>query len=469
MKKYQAILYYLIFSAACAGKQPSSGKVPGQDAFVETAMPVTDSFPVKKVIEKVTCKSDASQSYALYIPSEKKTDAIIYFFDPHADGVLPVKKYRLLADKYNFILAGSNNSKNGNDWQTTGATWRAIFGDIQNRLSFDKNRVYTCGFSGGAKVAGYIALNDKTVKSVIAGGASLPDGTPAGDFAFSFTAIAGKGDMNMTDLMAINDALSKTQTRHRIIYFNGKHEWAPLNTMDIAFAGLEFDAMRDNTLPVEDSFIKQYLSNSKIRLDSDIRKNDMLQADNECVLTINMLDGITDVNWFKQKQNEIESGATFKKQLQQQQQLFTIEQNKKTEFNEQFQKGDLNYWKTTIHDLNVKSKTVSPETAMNQRLLAYLSLAFYSISNNLINNNQDKEAAYFVTLYKMADPTNSEAWYFSAILDARKNNTALTEYDLQEAIKNGFTDMARMQEQPEFKHLQPRLNYTKIEATPVKN
>jgi poly(3-hydroxybutyrate) depolymerase len=106
---------------------------------------------------------------------------------------LPLKKYKTLADAYNFILIGSNNSKNGNDWQTTEIIWRALFNDTQSKLALNKNRIYVCGFSGGAKVASYIALHHNEVKAVIAGGAGLPDQTPAGNFSFSFTGIAGKG------------------------------------------------------------------------------------------------------------------------------------------------------------------------------------------------------------------------------------------------------------------------------------
>src|ERR1700735_1842902 len=74
-----------------------------------------------QVIDSVICKADPTQSYALYVPAKGQKEAlpIIYFFDPHADGALPVKKYKALADAYGFILAGSNNSKNGNDWSVT--------------------------------------------------------------------------------------------------------------------------------------------------------------------------------------------------------------------------------------------------------------------------------------------------------------------------------------------------------------
>ena len=95
---------------------------------------------------------------------------------------MPLKKYKALADKYNFVLIGSNNSKNGNDWKTTENIWQNLFNDTQSRLILNRDRIYTCGFSGGAKVASYIALHHNEVKAVIAGGAGLPDETPAGKF-----------------------------------------------------------------------------------------------------------------------------------------------------------------------------------------------------------------------------------------------------------------------------------------------
>ena len=129
---------------------------------------------------------------------------------------------------------------------------------------------------------------------------------------------------------------------------------------------------------------------------------------------------------------------------------------------QQFQQGDMNYWVKTINGLQTKAKAQTPEGAMYQRLLAYLSLAFYSISNQLITHKQDKEAQYFVNLYKMADATNSEAWYFSAILNARSNNAKATEDDLLRAVADGFTDKNRMMQQPEFHNLETQINFSEI-------
>ncbi len=428
-------------------------------AAVNRAVP--DSFATGKIINPVICHSDPAQSYALYIPVKGNKTAlpVIYFFDPHADGALPLSKYKSLADAYGFILIGSNNSKNGNDWPTTEKIWRHLWDDTQRRLKINGQRVYTCGFSGGAKVAGYVAINDPQIKGVIANGAGLPDEVTAGDFNFSFTAIAGEGDMNLTDLLAFSNALDKTRTRHHIILFDGKHEWAPENTMGLAFAGLQFDAMRKALMPKDGASIDRYVAKSKKRLEADDQAGQLIKAARECSLSISFLDGLThEAAWFQQKAASLAANPILQKQRRQQEDLLIREQTIKEEYMQHFRQDDPAYWAATIKDLKIRAAAKTPERPMNQRLLAFLSLAFYSFSNRMINGNDNAGARHFVELYKMADPTNSEAWYFSAILDARDNQPRAAEKDLLKAIECGFRDENRMMQQPEFIKLFPRMN-----------
>ncbi len=456
----------LLCAFSCASHQPSNDPANevAKDSVVLSNPSTPDSFPSGKLIKNITCKSDASQSYALYIPITKSNQAlpVIYFFDPHSDGSLPLSKYKSLADKFGFILIGSNNSKNGNDYSMAENIWQHLFADTKTRINIDVSRVYVCGFSGGAKVAGYIAVNHAEIKSVIANSAALPDGTPASNFNFSFTGLAGDGDMNMTNVVSFSNDLDKTNTRHRIILFNGKHAWAPETTMNVAFEGLILDAMRNKQIARDNNFIKKYIAESKKRMDGFVAENNLIKADDECKLSINMLDGLTDeINFFKQKNTSIFSNPVYQKQLKHAQDLFATEEKTKETYQQQFQSGDINYWKTTIADLNEKAKPKTDEGAMYNRLLAYLSLAFYSISNQLIHSNQNDGAGYFVGLYKMADPTNSEAWYFSAIINARKNDSKSTEDDLLKAIANGFNDKDRMLQQQEFQS--QHINFPEME------
>jgi predicted esterase len=466
---FVALIITIFFPIACSSRNSSesASESAQQDAAVVKEAVSNDNFPTGKVIARALCKSDSTQSYALYIPAKDgdKNLPVIYFFDPHGDGALPVNKYKALADDYHFILIGSNNSKNGNDWAAAQNIWKVLSDDAQKHLPIDAKRIYTAGFSGGAKVATYIALNHSDIRGVIAGGAGLTDMTAkAENLHFSFSGIVGEGDMNMTDLVAINNELDKTATRHRLIFFDGKHEWAPESTMNIAFAGLQLDAMANKITPVDEHFINQFIDGSKARIDAFISKQNYLRAGEECKVAISFLDGIRDkVNWFEDKDSQIQMNSAYKKQRQMTDDLVATENQIKEGFMQKFQQPDINYWTKEIKDVQMKAKTNTANGAMYQRLQAYLSLAFYSFSNQLINQNQDDGAKYFVELYRLADPTNSEAWYFSAILDARANNSAATISDLNRAVANGFNDKDRLEKQVEFQTLGSKINLAGIE------
>jgi hypothetical protein len=184
------------------------------------------------------------------------------------------------------------------------------------------------------------------------------------------------------------------------------------------------------------------------------QSNQLIKAEQECQVFISYLDGLTPaVDWFKTKAAFLAGDKTFRQQRDALQTLLVYEQNTKLEYMQHFQQGDPHYWGPVISDLQTKSKSTTASALMDQRLLAYLSLAFYSLSNRLIIGNNNTDARRFVELYKMADPTNSEAWYFSALLSARAGQVRAAENDLLKAAEYGFKDKARLRQQPEFQSL----------------
>src|SRR5579863_8275085 len=128
--------------------------------FVASQTAKAGELPNPGQISNVICAADENQSYALYLPSNytaAKRWPILYLFDPGGRGRRPLDLYRDLAETYGFIFAGSNNSKNfsGNQSAAVNAIWQ----DTHFRLSLDDRRIYTSGFSGGARVAGAMALS----------------------------------------------------------------------------------------------------------------------------------------------------------------------------------------------------------------------------------------------------------------------------------------------------------------------
>src|SRR5215472_8959614 len=130
------------------------------------------------VISHLNTLDDPAQSYAVYLPSHYSPDRlwpIIYAFDPFARGKTAVDVYKDAAEKYGYIVVGSNNSRNGPGAPQL-AAGQALWLDTHRRFAIDKNRVYTTGLSGGARVATSFALycSNCAVVGVIAHGAGYP-------------------------------------------------------------------------------------------------------------------------------------------------------------------------------------------------------------------------------------------------------------------------------------------------------
>src|SRR5271169_1450030 len=131
-----------IFSAQAGAQQnssPSPNPAPQQN--LQTGV----------LIAKVSSATQPEQSYALYIPSHytrEKRWPIVYAFDPGARGGMPVELMKDAAERYGYIVAGSNNSQNG-PWKASAEAAQAMVQDTRARLEIDDQRIYFAGLSGG--------------------------------------------------------------------------------------------------------------------------------------------------------------------------------------------------------------------------------------------------------------------------------------------------------------------------------
>jgi len=158
---HRLLAIFLIFCPLAAAQQNPTTLVPGQ----------SDNHR--------TCAKNPDQTYALYLPSNytpTRKWPIIYAFDPSARGDRPVDTLKAGAEKYGYIVAASNNSRNG-PWPPEIEAAQAVSDDTHTILSIDDHRVYFTGFSGGARVAGRIAQLCKCAAGVYLNGAGFPSGT----------------------------------------------------------------------------------------------------------------------------------------------------------------------------------------------------------------------------------------------------------------------------------------------------
>lgn len=219
---------------ASCNQHGSSAPAP-ETMNIAPSPPPKDNFKTGEIIPLVQLHPDPGQSFALYLPKgytdSSKLPAII-FFDPHGDGSYPLNLYHELADKYHYVLLGSNTSRNGMPLEQTQAVANNLYSEAKSRLSIDPDKISYCGFSGGAKVALLSAQSNPAIANVIYCGAKV-DIQP--NHPLALLGFAGLRDMNYTDLVIFEQGLRNMQVKHYLVEWKGKHEFPTADVFNDAF------------------------------------------------------------------------------------------------------------------------------------------------------------------------------------------------------------------------------------------
>jgi poly(3-hydroxybutyrate) depolymerase len=211
------------------------------------AVSLADDVPRGQIIDPVKCAADQLQTYALYLPSHYSPDRpwkLILAFDPRGQGRQGVEHLEAAAEKYGYIVAGSNNSRNGPP-QVSLTAAQAMWTDVGKRFSINPKRIYTAGFSGGARIAMKVAFDSGQIAGVIASSAGFPPGHRRSDLKFVVFGTAGTEDFNYLEMRQLDQELSSP---HRVVIFEGGHQWLPSSLAVQAVEWLDRQAVHPDTV-----------------------------------------------------------------------------------------------------------------------------------------------------------------------------------------------------------------------------
>src|SRR4029453_9386649 len=199
------------------------------------------------LVEHVSCPNDPTQTYTLYLPSTYQADRkwpLLLVFDPGARAARAAEVFREAAERFGWIVAASENSRNG-PWEPTlraiNAMWPALLGGY----AVDERRVYSAGHSGGATVAWLLAHQTGQIAGGIVSGQPDPQSEQRKAKPFAWFGIAGHTDFNLMEVKKIDEQLARTASPHRMEFFDGGHQWPPPDLIARAFGWMEIVAMKD--------------------------------------------------------------------------------------------------------------------------------------------------------------------------------------------------------------------------------
>jgi len=413
-------------------------------------------FTPAKVYPVVKCSADTNLTYALYLPPQytsEKPSPVLILFDPHGDGLLPVNLFNSEASKNGFIIAGSNNSKNGMPVDQTTAIYRQILSDISSRFNIEKKAIYVGGFSGGSRVAGAAAITEGNIAGVVGCGAGLPNINQKPLSPFSYLAVAGNGDFNYLEMQQLDASLDQAGYRHHLLVFDGIHQWPPIEVISEIFMWLRFDAMRQNAIQVNTNEINIFIEKNDKEAGIALANGNRAHQLEIYTKMLHFLQGLTDVAPLQAEIGRLSGEKDVIAFRKQQARLLEKEKELQGNYSSQIQQQNVEWWsKETGKLITLSEKPENP--AMSQvykRLLGYLSLNCYMYSNSALKNGDLAAATKYIEIYRLVDPTNAEHRYLAAKVAALNNNPDAVFDLLKRAIDLGFKDFTRLNSDVDFK------------------
>ncbi len=446
-----------VLFCSCSAKHSKTENAESNSPVIEQPK-VKEQLKKGEVIPSVICANNALQSYAVYLPkdySDSLKFPVIIFFDPHGSGSYPVGLYKSLAEWFGYILMGSNNAKNGLQFEETNAIVGNLIVEAAARFSVDAKRISLAGFSGGAKVALMGASIHPELLSVIFCGAAIPfENVQQLPSTLGF---AGERDMNYTEVMSSDQVLNEKKIMHEIVQWNGKHEWPDSVSFADAFYWCSFTTMRNQIMPIDNSLVKSFVTAKNKLLSS--KRNVLYQV------TINhqlasFLYGIADISMFEKKMDLLERSDAYRKEIQKLQNTLGMESKLKENYMKYFESKNLNWWREEVSRMR-RMKT-GDEAMMYQRLLSYLSLASYSYSNNAIKQNNFPAAQQFLAIYRIVDPEISDRAFLEACMYARQGDQQKAVVALEEAVQLGLKDKSKIENEESFSSLRSNQEFNKL-------
>ncbi len=406
-------------------------------------------IPKGQVLAQVACVSDPKQTYALYIPTAfdpAKRHAVLFCFDPGARGHAPVERFSAAAEQFGWIVAGSNNSRNG-PWEANAAAIKAMVGDVTRHLPIDPRRIYVAGLSGGARVACTVAVGGMA-QGVIAcsagfGGSETPDRVP-----FAFFGTAGLTDFNYRELRRVDRELDERKAAHRVVIFDGGHEWLPAPLTFEALGWLELHAMRTGARAKDEPWIAGQLAARTAALPAEpavevMRALKSIAAD---------FKGLAGTAPLEKRAKELAASREVRDALKAERALESKEEALIETLVAAAIEGRAASAQKTIAELQAKAKGADAAArVMATRVLQGVSSSCGEMAREAFRQGDYEQASSVLELAVLLRPEAAQSHFELARARANLGDRKGTLAALGRAITEGFADTLRLDQEPAFR------------------
>lgn len=386
-------------------------------------------------------------SYELFLPAgydAKQSYPLIVSFDSHGNGSMAIEGFKKTANRFGFIVVGSNMIKNGID--NYESLISELINDVKDRYSVDSRLIYTAGFSGGARMALYYGIRNQ-LTGVVACGAAIRysdlEQTASQSYIFN---IAGSRDFNNLESTYFPGSPESSAGKYMTLNFTGVHEWPSEKSIGYAVEFLYvrsvIDKIRDERISVSD-----LADELKKDIDSTQKAKNFIETYKLVELASKMFAGSESEESFTAMKSGIEKNTDFIKQNAEMLTALQMEQMLQGGYNGAFKTESIEWWKKELSALNDTLSHKKPGVMLDMlyRVKGYVGIMCFAFINQAIEKNDNVLFEKILGIYELAEPQNPDLFYYKSLFNVRMKKTDSVEAYMQKAFALGFEDKARLQ------------------------
>lgn len=417
-----------------------------------------------RIIDTMRCQDCPKYSYAVYLP-EKYTDStywpVIFIFDPGARGKMALTNFLQAAEIYGYILAASNNSRNGLSDEEIIIISNCMMSDVQKNFSINTRRIYTSGFSGGSRVASMIAMKNKGISGVIGCGAGFPKSDGGKMFSqIDYYGLIGDCDMNYVEMEGLKKEFDNKYVNFELRVFEGGHEWPSQGLLQEAVEWLELMAFQRKSKSVDTAFIIYYYQNLECQAQQLLGQGKILESFERYNCIYRWLSKYINANNIKSISDSICQTKEYLKAANESTEMFLAEQEfqqhilsafRKAVFLEELPDSVSLWWRNQIAAIKkMEFGKDESKQKMAKRQLNYLTFLSYETAKMNITLKAYKTAAIFYQVVSWINPEDGNIFYILAKTYALDKDLNKSIRYLNLAVKKGYQNRKSIEDDPAF-------------------
>ena len=432
----------------------------------------------EQVTDTVRCHDAVGQSYALFQPAQydnKKSWPVILIFDPGARGRTGINSFIEAGRKYGFILACSNNSRNGPLGDSFIAA-AAMLKDVEERFNVDQRRIYASGFSGGSRFATAFAVKEKKISGIIGCGAGLPNDRnylPSGNSGFLYFGLAGTLDMNYPEMFEL---ISFFDNRTRVISylrtFSGGHQWPAPDLITEAVEWLLLQTMNRKTIPSDPTFLSYVENKTQNLINSQLSSGNMIDAIRYMRFASRDFQGTPFASRMNQSLTDSEKSPEYKTATRKWNKMVANEQERKATYlnhlSEIFTSGSLSDSTSSLLIgetralIKLRDKGSAENSQMASRVLNFISILCSEQGTSFYRDRGYVQAALLFEICTLSDSENPNNYYNLARSLAQSGKSKKSVDALSAAVKHGFNSRKTVEADPAFGNIRKDARYKEL-------